>query len=154
MTLIRKDSVPFTEGVSGYPDPYNLGRGNIRYRQISDAGGIKAYGAAYEEILPGGQSSQMHWHEGEDEFLYVLSGELTVVENGVETVLFPGDACAWRAGDRTAHTLRNRSDAPAGYLIVGTRSAEDICHYPGLDMRAEPQGYVHLDGTPYPPRKG
>jgi uncharacterized cupin superfamily protein len=150
MTILRKGTVPVTQGVSGYPAPYNLGRGHMRWQHFGDAGGLTDFGVAEEVLDPGGQSSQPHWHTREDEFLYVLEGALTVVEDGVETVLGPGDAAAWKAGTPVAHTLRNRSGAPARYLIMGARRPDDVCHYPGLDMRATSDGYVHLDGTPYP----
>ncbi len=153
MAVFRKGSVPETEGISGYPDPYNLGRGKMFYRHISDAGGLTQFGVADEILLPGGQSSQPHWESAEDEFLYMLDGELTVIEDGVPTVLHPGDACCWKAGVPVAHTLRNDSGAPARYLIMGARNPDNICHYPGLDLLATPQGHVHLDGTPYP-KKG
>lgn len=153
MAIFRKDSVPETEDVSGYPDPYNLGRGNLSYRHITNAGGLTQFGAAVETLLPGGQSSQMHWEEHEDEFLLMLSGELTVIEDGVETLIGPGDACCWKAGTPVAHCLKNNGDAPATYLIAGTRDARNITHYPGLDLLATPRGYTHLDGAPYP-KKG
>ena len=80
----------------------------------------------------------------------MLEGRLTVVEDGTETEIGPGDACCWKAGDPVAHTLRNHGDAPARYIIVGTRDPGDVCHYPGLDLRSEPvegvHRYVHLDG--------
>ncbi len=153
MAILRKGEVPETERISSYPDPYNLGRGHLFYRHITDTGGLTQFGAAYETLLPGGQSSQMHWEEQEDEFLFLLSGALTVVEDGVETVIGPGDACCWPAGVPVAHCLLNRSDAPATYLIVGSRRAGNICHYPGLDLLSTPQGYTRLDGTPYPKRE-
>lgn len=151
--ILRKDSVPLTEGRSGYPDPYNLGVGHIAYRALGDAGGLTQFGVAVETLRPGRQSSQMHWHDREDEFLLVLAGELTVVENGAETRVGPGDACCWKAGAETAHMLKNHTEADVHYLIVGTRAENDICHYPGLDLRATPHGFEHLDGTSYP-KKG
>lgn len=150
MAIFRKDSVALTEGVSGYPDPYNLGRGNLSYRHITEAGGLTQFGAAVETLHPGGQSSQPHWEEHEDEFLLMLSGELTVTEDGTETVIGAGDACCWKAGVPVAHSLRNHTDQPATYLIAGARQPHNICHYPGLDLLAVPGGYTHLDGTPYP----
>ncbi|WP_227267518.1 cupin domain-containing protein [Roseobacter weihaiensis] len=150
MAIIRKGSVDPVEAVSGYPGPYNLGRGFLSYLPLSDAGGLTQYGASVETLHPGKQSSQMHWHSHEDEFLFVLDGTLTVVENGVETQIVPGDACAWKAGDETAHCLRNHTQTPVRYLIVGTRNTEeDICNYPGLDLKATPDGFVHLDGQPW-----
>lgn len=152
MAIFRKDTVPVTDAVSGYPDPYNLGSGNISFRHLTDAGGLTQFGAAVQTLHPGGQSSQMHWEDHEDEFLYMLTGALTVIENGEAAVIGPGDACCWKAGVPVAHMLRNHTDAPASYLIVGARHPENTCHYPGLDLLATPQGFTHLDGTPYPRR--
>lgn len=150
MTIFRKDSVPETVGVSGYPDPWNLGKGHVTYRHLTEAGGLTQFGIALETLHPGRQSSQLHWEQHEDEFLYMLEGELTVIEDGVETVIHPGDACCWKAGVPVAHTLKNHTDKPAVYLIAGTRDPNNVCHYPGLDLIAKPEGFTHLDGTPYP----
>lgn len=148
--ILRKDSVPVTEAVSGYPEPYNLGRGFLSYRHLTEAGGLTQFGVALETLHPGKQSSQPHWEQHDDEFLYMLEGALTVIENGVPTIIHPGDACCWKAGTAVAHTLKNHTDQPAVYLIAGSRNPDNICRYPGLDLLATPQGYTHLDGTPYP----
>lgn len=153
MAIFRKDSVPVTEGVSPYPDPYNQGSGNLSFRHITDAGGLTQFGAALETLNPGGVSSQQHWEEHEDEFLYMLDGALTVREVDEETVIHPGDACVWKAGVPVAHQLFNHTDKPAAYLIVGSRKPENICHYRGIDLVGTPDGYTHLDGRPYP-KKG
>ena len=150
MAIFRKDSVPRTDAVSGYPDPYNQGSGQLSYHALGDAGGLTQFGAAFETLHPGGQSSQMHWESHEDEFLYMLSGSITVIEDGEGTVIGPGDACCWKAGTPVAHTLKNHTDQPATYLIVGTREPQNVTTYPGCDMLATPQGYTHVDGTPYP----
>ena len=150
MAIFRKGSVEAVHPKSGYPGPYNLGEGFLSYLPFSRAGGLTQFGAAFETLHPGKQSSQMHWHSHEDEFLYMLEGELTVVEDGVETVIHPGDACVWKAGVEVAHCLLNHTANPARYLIVGTKNeTQDVCTYPGLDLKATPQGYVHLDGTPW-----
>lgn len=96
----------------------------------SDAGGLTHYGAYVETLQPGARSSEKHWHEKEDEFLYVLSGEVTVLEDDAEARLQPGDAACWPAGQPVAHTCANRSAAPCTYLVVGTRVTHDACHYP------------------------
>lgn len=161
MTVIRKGTVAETEGISSYPGEYDLGRGHMFYTTLSDAGGLTQFGAALERLLPGGRSSQTHWHTHEDEFLYLISGTLTVIEGETETQIGPGDALCWKAGSEVGHSLRNDSDAEAVYIIVGTRDPQDVCHYPGCDLRSEPvpgddsgrHRYVHLDGTPWP-RKG
>jgi uncharacterized cupin superfamily protein len=95
----------------------------------SDEGGLSHYGAYVETLQPGAGASDEHWHEKEDEFLYVVAGEVTVIEDGVESVLHPGDAACWPAGKPVAHAVVNRSAAPCTYLIVGTRVTHDACHY-------------------------
>jgi uncharacterized cupin superfamily protein len=152
--ILRKDAVPFTEGASGYPGPYNLGRGHMRWQGFASAGGLSQFGAAFEVLDPGKRASQKHWHSLEDEFLYLISGVLTVVEGDTESAMHPGDAACWKAGEPVGHTIRNDGAEPACYLIVGTRDPADVCHYPGIDLRSEPvEGgggqYVHLDGTPW-----
>lgn len=102
----------------------------MRSRRVSDEGGLTQYGAYVVTLDPGAQSSERHWHEAEDELLYVLSGALTVIEDDGPHVLGPGDAACWPAGVANAHTVVNASDAPCTYLIVGTRPTHDVCHYP------------------------
>jgi len=96
----------------------------------SDTGGLTHYGAYVETLQSGALPSDKHWHEKEDEFLYVLSGEVTVIEDQAEVTLRPGDAACWPAGEPVAHTVANRSSTPCTYLIVGTRVTHDACHYP------------------------
>jgi uncharacterized cupin superfamily protein len=99
------------------------------WEHTSDSGGLTHYGTYVETLQPGASTSDRHWHEKEDELMYVLSGELTVVENDGEHVLRPGDAACWPAGVANGHSVHNRSSAPATYLIVGTRVTHDVCHY-------------------------
>jgi uncharacterized cupin superfamily protein len=80
--------------------------------------------------MPGAWSSQRHWHSAEDEFLYLLSGTMTLWDDHGDTEVFPGDALCWRYGEPNAHHLTNRSDVPARFLIIGTRAKGDICTYP------------------------
>jgi uncharacterized cupin superfamily protein len=126
------------------------GFGTAETARYSDAGGIRQYGAYVETLQPGGRSSNRHWHEQEDEFLYVLSGEVTVTENDGETVLYPGDAACWPAGVPNAHHVSNRSGEPCSYLIVGTRPSHDVCHYPDLGRTLYTEGetwrLVDIDG--------
>ena len=107
----------------------------------SDDGGLAQFGAYVDTLAPGGRSSERHWHEKEDEFLYVLSGELTGVENDGEHVLKPGDGACWPAGVANAHYVLNRSAAPCTYMIVGTRVTHDVCHYP------DTKRVLHTEGT-------
>lgn len=98
--------------------------------RLSDAGVLSQYDAYVQTLHPGARSSNNHWHENEDEFLYVLSGEVTVTEQGHAEVLTSGDSACWPAGVPRAHHVSNQSSAPSSYLIVGTRVERDVCHYP------------------------
>ena len=108
--------------------------------RLSDAGGLSQYGAYVQTLHPGARSSNNHWHENEDEFLYVLSGEVTVTEGAEAQVLQAGDAACWTAGAPTAHHVSNQSSEPCSYLIVGTRVNQDVCHYPDTGRT------LHTDG--------
>ncbi len=106
--------------------------GRIVTQAFGDAGGLTQYGAYVQVLHPGARTSNRHWHEVEDEFLLMLEGEATVIENDGAHVIGPGDACAWPGGVPNAHCVENRSDTPCRYLIVGTRPVADRCHYPDL----------------------
>ncbi|MFN0113365.1 MAG: cupin domain-containing protein [Paracoccaceae bacterium] len=127
--ILRKGSVPAEHrGPRDRP-------GRIETIRLSDAGGLTQFGA-YEEILyPGTASSNRHWHSAEDEFLYLLDGTATVIDDDGEHGLYPGDAAVWRAGVPNAHHVLNRTDKPLRYLIVGSRIANDICSYPDSGAR-------------------
>ncbi|NIZ07886.1 cupin domain-containing protein [Pseudooceanicola sp. HF7] len=99
----------------------------------SDTGGLSQFGAFVETLQPGARSSDRHWHEEEDEFLYMLSGAATVIEDDGAHPLHPGDACCWPAGVANGHHLVNTSEAPCAYLVVGTRKTDDIVHYSDVD---------------------
>lgn len=103
-------------------------------------------------LPPGSWSSQRHWHSHEDEFVYLLEGELTLIEDDGETVLRAGDCAAFPKGSGNGHHMINRSDAMAVYLEVGSRSPDDLTTCSDIDMMsANSDGrFVHKDGTPYP----
>ncbi|MEV8465763.1 cupin domain-containing protein [Fluviibacterium sp. DFM31] len=123
----------------------------MSWMTLGDPGGLSQFGVALETLEPGSRSSDPHWHESEDEFLFVLSGEVTLCEDTGDTLLHPGDAAAFPAGTPLGHCLVNRSGAPATYLIVGTRAAHDRVHYTTLDkIRTRANGIETLtrrDGT-------
>lgn len=155
MTAIRRGDV-------GRDDEGSSHLGAFEALLHSDAGKPTQFGAFVETLEPGSRSSDRHWHEEEDEFATVLSGEVTLVEDGGETALRPGDAAAWPAGVPEAHHLVNRSDAPASYLpasylIVGTRARDDRVHYADLDkISTKRDGVVtrtRRDGTPLDPQE-
>ena len=119
----------------------------------SDSGGLTQFGAFVETLEPGARSSDRHWHEEEDEFLYMLSGEAMVIEDAGEAAIGPGDACCWPAGVANGHHLENRSDAPCSYLVVGTRKTSDVVHYSTIDKilirENGARRLVRRDGSPF-----
>ncbi|WP_082400618.1 cupin domain-containing protein [Gemmobacter sp. LW-1] len=128
------------------------GIGPYRYQLLSDPGGLTQFGAFIEELPPGSTSGRRHWHEAEDEMILMLAGEVVLVEDS-ETLLRAGDAACWPAGQPVGHRLDNRSDAPARYLVIGTRNEADVIHYTDHDLITHKQGsarrYLHRDGTPW-----
>jgi uncharacterized cupin superfamily protein len=141
------------ESSTGYPDPYRtavLGRSR---RRLGNAVGLDQFGVNLTRLEPRSQSSQRHWHEAEDEFVYVLQGELVLCENDGETVLKAGDAAGWKAGVDNAHCLINRSSQDALYLEIGTRAKSERASYPDIDLRFERKEggnfYLHKSGEPY-----
>ena len=103
--------------------------------KLGDPVGLTQMGVGEVELAPGSATGLLHYHHGADEMIYVLEGEVTLVEEGgVEEVLQAGDAAGWKAGDVVGHTIENRSDAPARLLEIGTRPAEDTAVYVGLDL--------------------
>jgi len=138
---------------SGYPAPHDAPcAGRVRAK-LGDAGGLDQFGVNLLTLQPGVWSSQRHWHSREDEFCWVVEGEVVLIDDAGETVLRAGDCAAFKAGVANGHHLVNRSDRIAKVLEVGTRNpAEDACDYPDIDMVARPgeDVYRHRDGTPYP----
>jgi len=125
--------------------------GEYSNANLGDAAGLTQFGAHLEILHPGGKSSMRHWHEAEDELVYVLAGELTLVEDDGATTLTAGDAAAWKAGSANAHRLENRGGGDARYLVVGTRAPQDRIHYREHDLILTFDGprrtYRRADGT-------
>ena len=123
--------------------------GVMETASFSDSAGIQQYGAYLQTLQLGARSSTRHWHEREDEFLYVVSGKVTVVEDDGPHVLEPGDAACWPAGVPNAHHVMNQSTDPCSYLIVGTRLTHDVCHYPdvGKTLHTEGQTWRVVDAA-------
>jgi uncharacterized cupin superfamily protein len=120
---------------------------------LGDLAGLTQFGVNLTKLKPGAASSLRHWHEQEDEFIYVLEGELSLVEDGGETPLKPGDAAGWKAGVANGHMLVNKSSRDAIYLEIGSRVPRERAHYPDYDLlyTRDENGIrvTHRDGTPY-----
>jgi uncharacterized cupin superfamily protein len=138
---------------SGYPEPFRSRMGERSKRKLGDACGLTRFGVNLVNLGPGGQSALRHWHTLEDEFVYVLSGEVVLVSNEGEQVLTAGMCAGYPAGKRDAHHFVNRSTAPAAYLEIGNRIDGDNAFYPDDDlMWSEDENGVfaaHKDGRRY-----
>jgi len=127
-----------------------------RHKQaLGDAIGLTQFGVNITRIEPGQTSALRHWHEQEDEFIYMLEGELVLAENDGEVVLKAGDAAGFKAGSGVAHRLINRSNRDAVYFEVGTRAKTERVHYPDVDLELvrdeKGRRYQRCNGEPYPP---
>ncbi|MEO8810847.1 MAG: cupin domain-containing protein [Rhodanobacter sp.] len=137
---------------SGYPTPFAAAAGARSKQALGDAGDLKDFGVNLTRLPPGAWSSQRHWHTHEDEFIYVLSGELALVTEAGEQALSAGDCAAFPKDCADGHHLINRGAQMAVYLEVGSRSDHDRCHYPDIDLHWDSIAgvYTHKDGSPYP----
>jgi uncharacterized cupin superfamily protein len=150
MPKIDLTSVPKVEG-SGYPKPFDAPCADRIRQRLGDAGGLQDFGINLMHLPPGNWSSQRHWHSHEDEFVYVLEGELTLVEDDGETLLRAGDCAAFPKGTGNGHHMINKSGALAVYLEIGSRVPADVATCSDVDiMSANSDGrFVHKDGSPY-----
>jgi uncharacterized cupin superfamily protein len=151
MKKIDVTKAPRKDG-SGYPEPFRAPSAKKFRVKLSDAAGLTQFGVNLTTIEPGGVSAQRHWHTHEDEFVYVLAGEMVLITNAGEEVMGPGDCAGFRAGEPDGHHLVNRSGQPAVILEIGTRTPDvDTTTYPDIDLMAPAgvDGYFHKDGTPY-----
>jgi uncharacterized cupin superfamily protein len=137
-----------------YPPPFDEPCRSRQRVRLGDAAGLTQYVVNLLRLPPGAWSSQRHWHTHQDEFVYVLSGEVTLVTDAGDEILKAGDAAGFEAGDTDGHCLQNRSNGDATVLEIGTRLAEDGAQYSDIDMQApaggKPAMYCRRDGTPYP----
>jgi uncharacterized cupin superfamily protein len=140
------------EGGSNYPPPFDQPCNGQTSRRLGRSQGLTRFGVNLTVIPPGEWSSQRHWHSHEDEFVWVVEGELTLVTDAGDETLRPGDCAAFKAGTSDGHHLVNKSKRPARVLEIGNSDPRDRCVYSDIDMIAEPgdEGYSHRDGAPYP----
>ena len=121
MPRIDVTAVPGRRG-SGYPKPFDAPCSARTRRRLGEAGGLRDFGVNLMTLPQGGWSGQRHWHSDEDEFVYLLEGEVTLVEDGGETLMRAGDCAAFPKGTGNGHHLINRSSAIAVYLEVGSHN--------------------------------
>ena len=122
------------ESGGGYPEPFRARMGETDWRRLGNVFGLTQFGVNLETFQPGAQSALRHWHTLDDEFVYVLEGELVLIEDEGETVLRPGDAAGFKANVPNGHHLVNKTQRDAVYLEIGTRAATERAHYPDVDL--------------------
>jgi len=138
---------------TGYPPPYDRAVVGRERKRLGNAVGLDQFGVNLTTLKPGAASALRHWHEQEDELVFILRGEVTLIEDGGETVLRPGDAAGFKANSRNGHQLVNKSAGDVVYLEVGTRAKYERVDYPDVDLMVvrDDKGmrYTHKNGEPY-----
>ena len=138
---------------TGYPEPYRSQVLPREKRKLGDACGLTRIGINLTTLHPGTVSSMRHWHSHEDEFVFVLEGEVILKTDAGEQTLTPGMCAGFVAGIANGHQLLNRSARPAKYLEISNRDPQDAAEYSEADLRWNPPGhrgkFTRKDGTPY-----
>ena len=139
---------------TGYPEPFREKVVSRAKRVLGDAFGLSRYGVNLVDLSPGTWSSQRHWHTHEDEFIYVISGQLTLITDAGEQILTPGMVAGFPAGDSDGHHLINKSAETASYLEIGDRNSQDEVFYPDIDLlyKVNAEGeheFTNRDGVAY-----
>lgn len=138
---------------TGYPAPYAARVLPREVRALGDALGLTRIGVNLVTLLPGKESSMRHWHTHEDEFVYVLAGQVVLRTDAGEQVLEAGMCAGFAAGSTDGHQLINRGTQPATFLAISNRDAADAGHYsdPDVDLVFSPPhapgAYTRRDGT-------
>lgn len=150
MPKIDITAVPIRKG-SGYPAPFDAQCATRTRQRLGNAGGLQDFGVNLMTLPPGAWSSQRHWHSHEDEFVYVLQGEVTLVEDQRKTLLRAGECAAFPKNSGNGHHLINESSANAVYIEVGSRHPDDMTTCSDIDLKsANSDGrFVRKDGTPH-----
>ena len=148
MPKLDLDAIPQIN-TTGYPPEFADKVQGRWYRRMAPASGITDFGYSHVTLKPGAWSAQRHWHEGEDEFVVMLSGEAVLIDDDGEHPMCAGDVAAFPKGDGNGHVLVNRSDSDCVFIAVGKPSATD-CHYPDIDMHLfEGKGFRRKDGSEF-----
>ena len=135
-----------------YPEPFYRETEGYVGQRVGNAAGLTQFGVNRAVLPPGGRTALRHWHEAEDEFVIVVSGEVVLRDDDGETLLCAGDCAGFRAGEANGHAIENRSDEPAVLFEIGSRLADETVHYPDVDLRLErrnnARNWIRKDGSP------
>ena len=140
---------------TGYPPPHDTPCLERENTPLGLAAGLTQFGVNLTTLKPGVWSSQRHWHSDEDEFVWILEGEVVLVTNEGKETFKAGDCVGFRKGAENGHHFINESQSDAVLLTIGGRSNDDICHYPDIDLQlnpgrySKPSNFTHKNGSPY-----
>lgn len=139
---------------TSYPEPYRAANLQRYNRRLGDHVGLHNFGVNLTRIEPGGQSSHRHAHSRQDEFIYVIEGEVTLETNAGAQLLHAGACAGFPCGTGDAHRFVNHSQAAVLLLVVGDRTAGDAVEYPDIDMKGEMGAdgayrFTRKDGLPF-----
>jgi uncharacterized cupin superfamily protein len=152
MTIIDPSHVPSRKS-SNYPDLFKPVVEGREKKRLGEAVGLKNFGVNLTTLPPNSRSALRHWHTTQDEFIYVLSGEVTLITDEGESVLKAGQVAGFPAGEANGHCLYNHTQEIATYLEIGDRTPNDQVTYPDDDLMAQSTAtgwqFNHKDGTPY-----
>lgn len=137
--IIDLNTVPPKIG-STYPPVFQAQVQGRTKQKVGDAAGLKNFGVNWVTLAPGAASALRHWHEQQDEFIYVVAGELTLITDDGEQSLTTGMMAGFPAGEANGHHVVNRSQVDAIYLEVGDRTCPDKVHYPDEDLQGQNEG--------------
>lgn len=143
---IDLSNVPVERGTT-YPSEFRAAVAGRSRQRVGNAAGLKNFGVNLTTLAPGSQSALRHWHAAQDEFIYVVSGELVLITDDGEQLLYLGDMAGFVAGEANGHHLVNRSDVPAVYLEVGDRTTPDRAEYPDHDLVYAPVANESANGA-------
>lgn len=151
MPKLNLSEIPFHSG-SVYPGKLDAEVKGRSSQKLGDASGLTQYGVNIVRLEPGALSSLRHYHMTQDEFVMITEGACTLIDDDGEHHMLPGDCASFPAGDANGHHLVNKTDAPAAFLVVGTRTKTETAYYSDIDMMVsvDPDGYTFTrkDGSP------
>lgn len=157
MSTLKRPAIDPTDvpvvTATAYPEPFKRRVSGRHRRRLGDAAGLKNFGVNLVVLDPGSQSALRHWHAKQDEFIYVLEGDITLLSDAGRQVLRPGMTAGFPAGVSDGHCLINETNGPVKYLEIGDRTPEDVAGYPDDDLAARMVGdkfvFTKKDGTPH-----
>src|SRR6478735_7753124 len=89
IAIVASSAPPRTKP-STYPEPFFSRMAKREKRPLGDLFGLKNFGVNLTRLAPGGESSILHRHSKQDEFVYIVEGNPTLVTESEAVLLSPG----------------------------------------------------------------